>query len=58
MAATVMAIEGVHRIPVTSESGEVVGILSALDVLRWLAEQDGYAIERPPRHDPHAHIPH
>jgi CBS domain-containing protein len=42
MAAAMMAIEGVHRMPVVSAGGRVVGILSALDLLRWVAEQDGY----------------
>lgn len=41
-AAALMAFEGVHRVPVVSEEGVVVGILSSLDILRWTAEQDGY----------------
>ena len=41
-AAGLMAAEGVHRILVVSPRGELVGLLSALDVLRWLAERDGY----------------
>jgi len=43
-AAALMAFEGVHRVPIISGNGEVVGILSALDVLRWLAGQDGYVV--------------
>jgi predicted transcriptional regulator len=43
-AAAVMAREGVHRILVVSESNTVVGIVSALDVLKWLAKRDGYAV--------------
>ena len=46
-AAALMALEGVHRIPVTSMSGEVVGLVSALDVLRWVAERAGYLTGRP-----------
>jgi predicted transcriptional regulator len=42
LAAALMSFEGVHRIPVVADDGEVVGVLSALDVLRWLAVQDGY----------------
>ena len=38
-AAALMAYEGVHRIPVVSASGEVVGIVTTLDVLRWLSEE-------------------
>ncbi|MBK8480860.1 MAG: CBS domain-containing protein [Proteobacteria bacterium] len=42
-AAALMAFEGVHRLPIVADnSGEVVGLLSALDVLRWLGEQNGY----------------
>lgn len=41
-AAALMAFEGVHRVPVLARSGEVVGIVSSLDVLRWLAEVSGY----------------
>jgi CBS domain-containing protein len=48
-AAAVMAYEGVHRVPVTSADGKVVGIVSALDVLRWLAREDGYPIVPPRR---------
>jgi CBS domain-containing protein len=48
-AAALMAVEGVHRIMVTSPSNEVVGVVSALDVLRWLAERDGYALPKSKR---------
>lgn len=47
-AAALMALEGVHRLPVISEEGKVVGILSAMDILRWLAETEGYLV-------PHGH---
>lgn len=43
-ASALMALEGVHRVPVVSSSGKVIGILSALDVLRWLARSEGYAV--------------
>lgn len=43
-AAALMASEGVHRVLIVSPSDEVVGIVSALDVLRWVAERDGYAV--------------
>lgn len=41
-AAALMAVEGVHRMPVVSSEGRVVGIISSLDVARWLAANDGY----------------
>jgi CBS domain-containing protein len=47
-AAALMAFEGVHRLPVTNEDDHVVGILSALDIVRWLAESHGYRV--PHRH--------
>ncbi|MCC6751065.1 MAG: CBS domain-containing protein [Deltaproteobacteria bacterium] len=47
-ASALMAFEGIHRIAVIDEGGVVVGLLSTLDVLRWLAEQEGYLL--PPRH--------
>jgi CBS domain-containing protein len=34
-AATLMVAEGLHRVPIVSAGGRVVGIVSALDVLRW-----------------------
>jgi CBS domain-containing protein len=37
-AASVMSTEGVHRVPVVAEDGRVVGLLSSLDIVRWLAE--------------------
>ena len=42
--AALMAYEGVHRIPVVSVTGQVIGIISALDVARWLARRDGYIL--------------
>lgn len=41
-AAALMAIEGVHRVPVVDAEGRVVGIVSALDVARFVARQAGY----------------
>lgn len=44
-AAALMAHEGVHRlVVVAARSGAVVGILSAIDLLRWMARQHGYAV--------------
>ena len=43
-AAALMAFEGVHRVPVVGVEGQVVGLVSPLDVLRWLARQSGYVI--------------
>ena len=43
-AAALMAYEGVHRIVVTSTDGTIVGLVSGLDVLRWIARQAGYVV--------------
>lgn len=43
-AAAVMAYEGVHQIPVVASDGRIVGLISALDVVRWLAQHDGYLV--------------
>ncbi|HYV50201.1 MAG TPA: CBS domain-containing protein, partial [Myxococcaceae bacterium] len=36
-AAVEMAHRAVHRVPVVSRDGAVVGMVSALDVMRWMA---------------------
>ncbi len=36
-AASIMANQGVHPVPVIDVSGRVIGILTSSDVLRWLA---------------------
>ena len=41
-ATAVMAFEGTHHLPVVDESGTLVGMVSALDVLDWMARQAGY----------------
>jgi CBS domain-containing protein len=43
-AAALMSYEGVHRLVILSDADEVVGILSALDILRWMAQQGGYSV--------------
>jgi CBS domain-containing membrane protein len=41
-ATAVMAFEGMHHLPVVEESGKLVGMISALDVLAWMARGAGY----------------
>ncbi len=43
-AAALMAGEGVHRLPIVDERGAVCGILSALDIVRWVALQAGFEV--------------
>jgi CBS-domain-containing membrane protein len=39
--AALMAWEGIHRVPVCGPAGDVVGIVSTLDIARWLAKITG-----------------
>jgi CBS domain-containing membrane protein len=41
-AMAVMAFEGLHHLPVVEDSGKLVGMVSALDVLDWMARCAGY----------------
>jgi CBS domain-containing protein len=45
-AAALMAYEGIHQVPVTGLDHQVVGMISTLDILRWVARRAGYAIAR------------
>jgi CBS-domain-containing membrane protein len=36
--AALMAWEGIHRLPVCGPAGDVVGIVSTLDIARWVAK--------------------
>lgn len=42
-AAALMATEGIHHLLVVSPVGKLVGIISALDVVGWVAHREGYA---------------
>jgi CBS domain-containing protein len=44
-ASALMAFEGIHRLLILSEQGEIVGLISSLDVLRWLAHREGTLVE-------------
>ena len=46
-AAAIMAYEGIHRLPVVDANGKVVGLLSSLDVLHWLACKTGNTVPAP-----------
>ncbi len=43
-AAAKMAYHRVHRLPVVADSGEVVGLVGTLDLLRYVAELGGFAL--------------
>jgi CBS domain-containing protein len=43
-ASALMAGEGVHRLAVVDADLAIIGIVSSLDIVRWVAEQAGYAV--------------
>lgn len=45
-AAALMAYENIHRVPVVATDGAVVGIVTSMDIVRWVAEEDGYVVGR------------
>lgn len=45
-AAALMAYEGVHQLVVFHDDGRIAGVLSSLDILRWLADQAGFVVPR------------
>lgn len=40
-AAAMMSIEDVHHVPIVADSGALIGIISTMDIVRWLAANDG-----------------
>jgi CBS domain-containing protein len=43
-AAALMAYENVHRLPIINAQGQVVGVVSPIDVMRWMARRHGYVV--------------
>ena len=43
-AAALMAGENVHRLPVLAPDGTVAGIVTTLDIARWVAARGGYPV--------------
>jgi CBS domain-containing protein len=41
-AAAMMAVEDVHHVPIVSGRGLLIGVVSSMDIVRWLARNDGY----------------
>lgn len=48
-AAALLAATRAHRVPVLGPDGGLVGIVSTLDIARWLAETERYIVTRPAR---------
>ncbi len=45
-AAALLALHGVHRVPVVSEDGKGAGVVTSSDIVRWLAQRSGYVATR------------
>jgi CBS domain-containing protein len=45
-AAALMALEDVHHIPIVDDDGCLIGIVSSMDIVRWLAANDGFTHAR------------
>jgi CBS domain-containing protein len=41
-AARMMADEDVHHVPIVDNEGRLIGIVSSMDIVRWLAKNDGF----------------
>ena len=39
-AVAMMAEDGLHRLPIVAKDGEVVGIVSSTDIMRWIASRN------------------
>ncbi len=46
-AAALMATEDVHHIPIVDVEGRLIGIVSTMDIVRWLANNDGFSTRFP-----------
>lgn len=42
MAQDLLAADGVQHMPVVRRNGEVIGLVSGLHILEWLATQAGH----------------
>jgi CBS domain-containing protein len=40
-AAALMAIEDVHHVAIVADEGALIGVVSSMDIVRWLAGNDG-----------------
>jgi CBS domain-containing protein len=44
-AVAVMAREAIHHVPIVDLEGCLIGVVSSMDIVRWLASNDGVAAE-------------
>ena len=45
-ACAMMASEDVHHVPIVDATGCLIGLVSSMDIVRWLAKNDGFTAER------------
>jgi CBS domain-containing protein len=45
-AAAMMASEDVHHVMIVDSTGRLIGVVSSMDIVRWLARNDGYGAAR------------
>ena len=41
-AAAMMAVEDFHHVAIVSDAGALIGVVSTMDIVRWLAANDGF----------------
>ena len=44
LASAILASSGVHQIPIISAAQDAVGVLTAVDILSWVARQAGHRV--------------
>ncbi len=42
-AAALMATEDIHHTMIVDRSGQLIGVVSSMDIVRWLAKNDGFS---------------
>jgi CBS domain-containing protein len=43
--AAMMAVEDIHHIPIVTVDGCLIGVISSMDIVRWLAANDGFLLQ-------------
>ena len=46
-AVSLMAEEGIHQVPILTKDGNIVGMISSMDCIRWMARQMGWTTTAP-----------
>ncbi len=43
-AAALMAAEDIHHTLIVDQAGQLIGVVSTMDIVRWLARNDGFGV--------------